>query len=155
MHPTSNNIGAYITTKLAYDAKAFGAGSGITAQDGNSFERTAVRPLHLSAKLAFPAKVTLASGHTASFAYGVQDSANGSDWADVEGASGSTSFTALDAGTAQRFSPELDVNLVGLRAYIRPRLNVAMSHSGTDVISVAGVWALGGGEEIPPTEVAN
>ena len=154
MHPTSNNIGAYITTKLAYDAKAFGAGSGITAQDGNSFDRTAVRPLHLSGKLSFPSKVTLASGHTASFAYGVQDSANGSDWADVEGASGSTSFTSISS-SAVRYSPELDVNLVGLRQYVRPRLNVAMSHSGTDVISVAGVWALGGGEDLPPTEVAN
>jgi len=151
MHPQSNNIGAYFTSKLALDPTNFGAGYGnISQQNGNSFDRDGTRPQLHSGKYQFGVKYTLASGHTASFVYGMQDSADDSTFADIAGASGVTSLTALNAGTAQRAVMELDVDLTGVRRYVRPRLTPVMSHSGTDVISLAGVLALGGGSDVPP-----
>lgn len=153
MHPRSNNIGAYIASRLALDPTNFGAGFGnISQQNGTAFNRTAVRPLHLSGKLQIPILYTLASGHTASFMYALQDSDDDVTYADIENASGSTSLTALNSGAAQRTCAALDVDLIGARQYIRARVTPVMSHSGTDVIKIAAVWALGGGEELPPTE---
>jgi len=153
MHPSSNNIGARFTSKLALDNVTFGAGASAPAQTaGNAINRGIVRPLHLSGKLQIATKYTLASGHTASFTYAMQHSDTDGSYVDIEGASGVTSLTALDAGTAQRTVMELDVDLMGAKAFIRPRVTPVMSHSGTDVITVAGVLALGGGEDIPPTE---
>lgn len=153
MHPTSNNIGAYITSRLAMDNATFGAGALAPAQTaGVAFERTAVRPLHLSGKAQFGYKATLASGHSASFTFAMQHADQDSGYVDIEGASGSVSLAALDSGAAFRGVAALDVDLIGAKAFVKTRFTPVMSHSGTDVIAVCGVLALGGGEDIPPTE---
>lgn len=153
MHPQSNNIGAYITSHLAMDQIKFGAGNQAPVQTaGVAFDRTSVRPLHLSTKVQFGYKATLASGHTSSFMYALQHADQDSGYVDIVGASGSTSITALDSGAAQRGVAELDVDLMQAKAFIKARFTPVMSHSGTDVIDVCGIYALGGGETIPPTE---
>lgn len=153
MHPQSNNIGAYITSRMAMDQKKYGAGNLAPAETaGVDFDRTSVRPLHLSTKVQFGYKATLASGHTASFMYGLKHSSDDVTYDDIEGASGSTSLTANDDGSAIYGVAELDVDLMQAKAWLRSRFTPVMSHSGTDVIDVCGIYALGGGELIPPTE---
>ncbi len=155
MHPTSNNIGAYVTTRLAMENLSVGAGFGLPAADMVAIQRTAKRPLHQSGKLVIGYKATLASGHTASFVYGLTHADADTGYANVEDASGVTSLTALNSGAAFYGTAELDVNLAGVKAWMKARFGPpVMSHSGTDVIELTGMWVLGGGETIPPTEEA-
>lgn len=155
MHPTSNNIGAYITSRLALENATYGAGAGLPATDAVAIERTAKRPLHQSGKLQVGYKATLASGHTASFVYGLTHADQDSSYVNVTGASGVTSLTGLNSGAAVYGVAELDVNLVGVKSFMKARFGPpVMSHSGTDVIEICAMWVLGGGETIPPTETA-
>lgn len=148
----NTNIGAYITSRLAMDNITYGAGAAAPALTaGNALDRQAAGlPTHLSGKAQFGYKATLASGHTASATFALQHAdSEGGQYADIEGASGSVSLTALDSGAAQRGVAELDVNLIGAKEFVKTRFTPVMSHSGTDTIAVAGVLALGGGETAP------
>lgn len=155
MHPTSNNIGAYITSRLAIENGSYGAGFGLPAADLVAIDRSAVRPTHLSGKLQVGYKATLASGHTASFVYGLTHADQDSGYVNVTGASGVTSLAGLNSGAAFYGVAELNVDLMGVKKFMKARFGPpVMSHSGTDIIEITGIWALGGGETIPPTETA-
>lgn len=159
MNPKSNNVGAFITSKLALDNQSVGAGVGGsgTPVNGNVFDRLGVRNLHLSGKLQLGYKFTGASGHTATLAWALRDSdSSGGTYTNVvtstpgaHPASGSSTITAANDGSAVRGVVEVDVDLMGAKQYLRPTVTPTMSHSGVDTISLSGIWALGGGEELP------
>lgn len=161
MNPMSNNIGAYITSKLALDNTTVGAGVGGsgTPVNGNVFDRLGVRNLHLSGKLQMGYKFAGASGHTATIAWAIRDSdASGGTYANVDQStpaehpsSGSSTITANDAGagTPVRGVVEVDVDLMGANSFLRATVTPTLSHSGTDTLTLCGVWALGGGDELP------
>jgi hypothetical protein len=158
MNWKSNNVGALITSELAVDPTTVGAGVGGsgTPINGNDYERTAVRNVHLSGKLQIAYKYTGASGHSASIAWAIRDSADDVSYVNADigqeslhPASGSSTITANDDGTAVRGVIEVDVDLIGVKKYLRPVVTPTLSHSGVDTLSLAGVWALGGGDELP------
>src|SRR5688572_20973949 len=121
MNPKSNNVGAFITSKLALDNTSVGAGVGGsgTPVNGNVFDRLSVRNLHLSGKLQLGYKFTGASGNSATVAWALRDSdASGGTYTNVvtstpgaHPASGSSTITAANDGTAVRGVIEVDVDL--------------------------------------------
>lgn len=159
MNPRSDNIGAFITSKLALDNTTVGAGVGGsgTPVNGNVFDRLAVRNLHLSGKLQLGYKFTGASGNSAIVAWAVRDSlTSGGTYGNIERsspaahpASGSTTITANNDGTAVRGVIEVDVDLLGAKEFLRAVVTPTLSASGVDTLQLCGVWALGGGDELP------
>jgi len=159
MNPMSNNIGAYITSKLALDNTTVGAGVGGsgTPVNGNVFDRLGVRNLHLSGKLQLGYKFTGASGNSAIVSWAIRDSdASGGTYANVDQStpaehpsSGSTTITANDDGTAVRGVVEVDVDLMGANSFLRATVTPTLSASGVDTLQLSGIWALGGGDELP------
>jgi hypothetical protein len=149
------NIGAYVTSRFALQRTALGAGAGgnIGATDGTAFQRTAVRPLHISTKVVVGYKTTLASGNTLTLTAQLKDSPDGITYSNF-GASASSVVTGLGGGPQQVGTLELDVNLMGADKYIRPTVTPVLSASGVDTAEIFGVYILGGGETVPPTESA-
>lgn len=163
MNPRSDNIGAYITSLLALDNQSVGAGVGGsgTPVNGNVFDRLGVRNLHLSGKLQIAYKATLASGHSATVDWAVRNSdTSGGTYTNVvtstpgaHPASGQSTITANNDGSAVRGVVEVDIDLLGAKQFLRPTVTPTLSHSGVDTVQLCGVWALGGGEILP--EVRN
>lgn len=149
----STNIGAYLTTKFALQRTPSGAGQGgnIGATDGEAYNRTAVRPLHLSAKAAVGYKTTLASGNTLAITVQPRASSDGITYEDF-GDPVITTVTGLGGGPVQKGTVECDVNLIGAPAYLKLRVTPVLSASGVDTAEVFGTWVLGGGETQPETE---
>lgn len=149
---TSTDIGGLITTRFALQRTALGAGAGgnIGATNGDAFQRTSKRPLHISAKLIVGYKTVLASGNTLTITAQPNDSADGITYNNL-GDSVAVVVTGLGGGPVQKGTVEVDVNLIGADAYIRPTVTPVLSASGTDTAEVFAVWALGGGETIPAT----
>jgi hypothetical protein len=148
------NVGAYITPRFALDRSAFGAGQGGNPGNlnGETFQRTTRRPLHVSGQLQLGIDATLASGNTLAIFAKLQHSDNGSSWTDVPLQSGVSTITALNTGAAQKLAVSLDVNLIGVKDYMRCVVSPTLSASGVDTGEIFGIWALGGGETVPPTE---
>jgi len=159
MNPSSNNIGAYITSKLALDNTSVGAGVGGsgTPISGNVFDRLAHRNLLLSGKLQLGYKFTGASGHTATVAWAIRDSSESAgtytnvitSTPGAHPASGSSTITAADDGSAVRGVIEVDIDLMGAKEFLKPIITPTLSASGVDSLTLSGIWALGGGEELP------
>lgn len=148
------NIGAYITTRFALDRTAFGAGVGnLGNTDGVKIDRTAVRPLHVSGKLQIGYKLTMASGTSASLTSTLRHSTSENGTYDTLETTTET-INANNDGSAVQGVLELDVNLIGARAWIQARVSGTLSASGVSVAEVFGLLTVGGGETIPPTESA-
>jgi hypothetical protein len=150
MPEISTNIGAIITSRFALTRTLFGAGVGnLAATDGEAFQRSTKRPLHLSAKLVIGYKATIASGQSMTILNVMKDSADGSNYTAM--ASGASIISGLNSGAEQKGTVELDVNLIGARDYIRPTITSTLTASGTSIAEVWGALVLGGGETIPAT----
>lgn len=146
------NIGAYITTKFALARTAFGVGVGnLGNTDGVKIDRTAVRPLHVSGKLQIGYKLTMASGESCALTAAVRHATteNGA-YADLE--TGAFTIQANDDGSAVVGVAEVDVDLIGARAWLQSRVAATLTASGSDAAEVFGLLTVGGGELIPPTE---
>jgi hypothetical protein len=147
------DVGAFIASKYALDRSLFGTGVGNPGDlDGPTIDRFAKRPLHLSGKIQAGWKATMASGHTLTVTVKLRHSTDDSTYTDVDGASGVTVISALNAGGAQRGVVEQDVNLIGCHQYIKVRVTPVLSASGSDAAEVFGLLAVGGGETVPPVE---
>jgi hypothetical protein len=142
MHPSVNDIGAYITTAVALDHTAI-AGSAI---NGPAYDRFAHRPLNLSTKVGVGFLATIPSGGTLTVGFVLQDSANGSDWDPFDVASGVAVVSGLNSGAQQRGTVEFSANILGARQYIRSVVTPVLSSGSGNVF---GMYALGGGELIP------
>jgi len=152
MNQLSTNIGAYITTRFALSRTLFGVGVGdLAATDGEAFQRSTKRPLHLSAKLVVQVKTTIPSGQSLTIVSTMKDSEAGSVYADLAGGSGTSVITGLDSGAEQKTTVEVDVNLIGAKDYIRPTFTGTLTASGSSVVEISSVLVLGGGETIPAT----
>lgn len=153
MHPTANNIGAYICSRVALDPATVGAGVGGagTGANGASIDRFAKRPLHQSGKLQIIAVApSLTSGNTASVFGEVQHSSDDNTYVTV--ASGVLTLTGQLGTPTQRGVLEVNFNAVGLHRYVRGRATPALSASGTNTLKYGGAFAFGGGETFPVVE---
>jgi hypothetical protein len=59
------------------------------------------------------------------------------------------SLTGISGGAAQNFREEYEVDLSGAERYIRMTATPDLSHTGTDIFTIAGVAVLGGQDTLP------
>lgn len=148
----STNIGAYITTRFAIANTAVTAGT-LANTDGVKIDRTAVRPLHLSGKLQIGYSLTIPSGQSSVITASVRhaETENGA-YATI--ATANVEVVGLNDGSEQTGVVEVDVNLIGAHAWLQNRVSVAPGDgTGSGVTgAVFGLFTVGGGETIPPTE---
>jgi hypothetical protein len=150
MNQISTNIGAFVTTLFALQRTAFGVGVGnLAATDGEAFNRTAKRPLHLSGKLVIGYKATIPSGQSLTINNVMKDSPDGVTYTGLVGGSGATTIQGLHTGAEQKGTVEVDFNLIGASDYIRPTVSATLTASGSSVAEVFGALVIGGGETIP------
>lgn len=144
------NVGASLDTAAAVIAALFagnGAANGVEV-DGLTIDRNALATLFLSGKFVIPCDYTGASnGDTCTIAIQLQDSDDGSAWTDV-GAPQSTVATAVTGALDVDFTAEYDVDLSGLRRYVRIQVTPTLSGvTAGDTLGYAGALVLGGGQE--------
>jgi hypothetical protein len=145
------NIGAYITSRFAFDRTLFGVGVGnLAATDGEAFQRTTKRPLHLSAKLVVGYKATIPSGQSLTIVATMKHSEDGNTYSALAGGSGTTVISGLNSGAAQKGTVEVDFNLVGAHDYVRPTLTGTLTASGSSTAELWGTIVYGGGETAVP-----
>lgn len=138
---------AIITTRIGsafVSATAGGAGDN-TSVNGTSIDRQAIG-LPLAAVLTLYFAATLASNQTLSItALKVQDSADGSTWADYKTLSAPGAVLSATGSGQSRAS----VGLSTARRYVRVVFTPDLSASGTDTANVVAGWALTGFNELP------
>ena len=133
---------------------AVAAGSGDNTEiTGAGINRTTLGNLYESCKLAIHGNATLQSGETFTIIANIQDSANGSDWADFGDAL--SVVTVLDAAggalSAVVWNTFLDNDLRGARAHVRAQVTPDHIATGTDTSTIAAEFIFGGGQENPAT----
>jgi hypothetical protein len=154
-HASILNSGAYTSPRnggtLATITAA--AGQDNVEQNGPSIDRLG----YGSATIAFATRSALTAAKTLTIAATLQDSADGSTWADAPAenqpggvAGGGTVGTVTTTGDSHD-CVQYDVNLRGLKQYIRVQYTADLSHSGTDTATVACLVILGGPTELPVT----
>lgn len=136
MHPRNNNIGAYINAVEGILPKAASS----ETINGASIDRLGYDScvLHVLTGAATGSP----SAQTADFK--IQDSADGTTFADV-----SSETSAIDQITADNTDGELDLDLSGLRRYIRVVCVVALTGGTSPTWPVAASVALGGSDTLP------
>jgi hypothetical protein len=100
--------------------------------------------------------VTMASGHTLSFTWDVQDSPDGSNWSDYSTEAATVAVTGVSGGTRQVGVSRMlrqgsdapsgtpGVDLSGARAYVRLLLVPHFSGAGTDTGIIVAAGEFGG-----------
>lgn len=124
-------------------ATAGGANDNV-AQNGVSIDRLD----YYSAIVSVPVTATLTASETATVSVKVQDSADGSTWADFE--SGDDLVLTGDVGgSTETDIATLKVNLQGADKYIRVVVTCDLSASATDTATFAAIVDLTGSIENP------
>lgn len=145
MHPSRNNISAFIKTMACGLASAVAAGTGdATAVTGATIDRKG----YGSAQLVVSYKTTLTADKTLSVAAEIQESADGNTWDTAVELYGAT---VLKTGAATNAVGEkrTAIDLSGYKRYVRINFTPDLSHSGTDTAIVAADLVLGGADEVP------
>lgn len=127
-------------------ATAAGAGDN-TEVDGPTIDRRALSDRGHTAMLLVPYTTALASGQSLSASLQFQDSADGSNWDDLEAAQvqsqaggGGGTFTGV-------FAYRLPIRRA--RRYIRVQFTPNLSASGTDTAAWSGVVVIAGQQQLP------
>lgn len=136
MHPSRNDIGAYVATKFSLAPQSMAASA---TANGSSVDRLGAS----SAVLVGLAGAATGTPTGVSVTYKIQDSADGSTFADVTSITDDVELTAVSSAV------ELDVDLTGLRRYIRVVATTALTGGTTPTILVAGCLILGGQDTLP------
>lgn len=148
------NIGALISPKIASAITALTAGGSgdATAVTGLTIDRAALR-MPLSADLVLSYTATLAATKTLSFGtVKIQDSADGSTWADVSTISitdPGVVATGPTGGATVSGQVSIPVALAGARRYVRANCTPDLSATSTDTASVVEHLIFGGFDRFP------
>jgi hypothetical protein len=94
-------------------------------------------------------EATLATGKTLSFGYAVQDSADGSTWADYQTATYAVVGTGSTAASVLGGAFQADVDLGSARRYVRFNYATDLSATQTDTAVARAVCAFGGFDRLP------
>lgn len=145
-----NDIDSQLSQKLGVVIPTItAAGSGDNTEvDGPSIDRQNAT----SMSVAIVAQAALAATKTLVVKATIQDSADGSTFADVAaalqpgGAANSTVLTLTGGagGSTERGVYQLGVNLASLRRYVRVQVLPDLNATGTDTATLAAVVSLGG-----------
>jgi hypothetical protein len=114
-------------------------------------------PIPLSCSVLIPVVATLASTHTLSLAYSIQDSvdATSGDFSNMleepgDVVAATVEVTGNVGGTAQNLLVKLDVNLSGAREWIRVVVTPSFSAVSVDTAVVGNILVVFGGMNILP-----
>lgn len=145
---TQHNVAALGTLERLTDhSTATAASTGdATSVTGNTIDRMGFPggSMPRSAVMGVCYEVTLGSGKTLSLGYAVQDSADGSTWADFQTATYAVVTTGGSGGTTNKGTFEVPVDLNGARRYTRYNYNPDLSATGTDTLYADGVGFFAG-----------
>lgn len=144
-------IGALLRLSLPSTAVAAGSGDA-TSVTGITVDRFSLGggSLPLVANMGVAYEATLASGATLKFGYAVQDSADGSTWADYQTATYATVATGPSGGGAVAGVFDIgSVSLSSARRYIRLNYNPDLSAGGTDTAVARAIGFAAGFDRLP------
>ncbi len=148
----STDVGSLITSRVAsapVSATAGGSGDA-TAVTGLTIDRQALG-LPQSAQIAVLCQATLAATKTLSItALKVEDSADGSTWADymVLSAPGVVA-TGATGGSTESGQAAASVDLSSARRYVRVAFTPDLSATATDTATLLAAWVFGGFSSLP------
>jgi len=150
MHPTKNNIGAYLDNDIAGGKHLIVAGSGTdnVKVDGQTIDRLKFDSLVLS--VAYIA--SLAATKTLSIAIEEQQSADNSNWDVATVVLASTVvLTGASGGSVGSVGvTNTNINLASKKRYVRYNITADLNNSGTDTASWVAT-AIKGGAYVHPT----
>lgn len=145
-------LGALLALSAASAATAGGTGDATTVT-GRSIDRFSLgggsMPQDLNPAVVYEA--TLASGATLRFGYAIQDSADGSTWADYQTATYSAAVATGPSGGGAVFGT-FDIGSVSLtsaRRYVRVNYNPDLSAGATDTAVARAVGFFAGFDRLP------
>jgi hypothetical protein len=145
MHPSRNNIGAYIKALACGLASVTAGGSGDnTAVTGATHDRLG----YDSVQVAVTAKTTLDTTETLSVALALQESDDGQNW-DTAEVIYATTVLKTGGSANDKIAKCSNINLAGRKRYIRFNFTPDLSRANTDTAVVAAVATFGGGQAIP------
>lgn len=138
--------------RLSAAAAATAASTGdSTTTTGATIDRAAFSsgsmPKSLAAAIVYDA--TLATGKTLSIGYAVQDSADGSTWADYQTATYAVVATGATAASVAAGELEVSVNLTSARRYVRLNSAPDLSATQTDTAVTRAVGFFAGFDRLP------
>ncbi len=141
-----------VLKRLSVPAAATAAGTGdSTTTTGVTIDRAGFPssglPLTLSACVVYEA--VLATGKTLSIGYAVQDSADGSTWADYQTGTYAVVATGSTAASAAAGEFEVGVSLGSARRYVRFNHAPDMSATQTDTSVTRAVGFFAGFDRLP------
>jgi hypothetical protein len=148
------NIGAFVDCVRASAASAATAGGSgdATTTTGTTIDREALSNGSMpdSALFSLIYDATLASGKTLSVSYSVQDSADGSTFADYQTPAASVIVaTGASGGGVVAGQFNVQANLRSARRYVRFNSFPDLSNTATDTAVTRAVAVLGGFDRLP------
>lgn len=145
------SLGALRRLTAASSATAASTGDSTTTTgatiDRFGFTGTAGFPLSLAAAVVYD--TTLATSKTLSFGYAVQDSADGSTWADFQTATYAVVATGTTAASALSGQLEIAVDLTAANRYVRLNYATDLSATQTDTAVARAVGFFAGFDRLP------
>lgn len=150
---TNRNIGQLgAIRRLSAGASATGGGAGDAATvTGATIDRMGfgLSSLPMSLALGVVYEGALATGKTLSVAYQVQDSADGTTWADYATSAPAIVATGSTASSAIAGQLEAAIDLSSARRYVRANFVPDLSATQTDTASFRAVGFFAGFDRIP------
>jgi hypothetical protein len=152
------NIGAKLKSLDACSSENAGAPSVITAGGaldnskvtGQTIDRYQGGGLAQSAVITTQVLAALAAAETCKLAHEYQTSADGSSWDTAVVIEAATTYlTGPGGGGNKRGQAEFNLDLKGLKRYVRVNVTLDLSRANTDTASFATVVALGGFDVLP------
>ncbi len=154
-HAMQGNIAAYVAAITALKGTKVGAGVGGsgTKITGETIDRLA-HNLPLSMLFSLSINTTLASGQTLTAAFEIKHSDDGQSWSPFGLDEDNTQpddqvVTANNDGSAIVTALSVGVDLSGAKQYVQVNVTPTLTHSGSDVATIAGVGVLGGPNTLP------
>lgn len=139
-------IAKYAVT--ATNATAGGAGDN-TEVDGATLDTMAL-PCHAqSVSFVIGARATLAQTKTLTVTANLQDSADGSQWADITDPAAILVLTGATGGSTETGTAKIGYDLTKARRYVRIQATPDLNATGTDTATIFGTAIFGGLQILP------
>jgi hypothetical protein len=152
------DVGAFIGADCAVVAEVITAGAGNDGVevDGPTIDRFGFSDRGMSGSFVIPFKTVMATLETLTVATQIQDSANGSSWADFNGpvalsGAKSTVFGGLAGAQTLYKCHKHDIDLRMARRYLRVQTTLTLSAVGVDTVAYGGALLVGGQQQLPGT----
>ena len=152
MYSLGKDIAAELSAKFALTSTSVtAAGSGdATEVDGAAIDTLGISGDPTSICFFVPIRAVLAATKTAVVTANLQDSANGSTWADITTPAVILTLTGTSGGSTETGVGKLGFDLTKARRYIRIQVTPDLNATATDTAVLGGALAVFGGlNEVP------